>query len=56
MTRFQENVWTYKRTHGRTEGWKDEQTLFYKTLPATAGGPKIADGIYFNTFARRSNI
>ena len=21
------------------EGWKDGQTLFYRTLPATAGGP-----------------
>ena len=30
---------------GRTEGWKDRQkdgqTLFYKTLLATAGGPII---------------
>ena len=23
---------------GRTEGWTDK-TLFYRTLPATAGGP-----------------
>ena len=25
---------------GRTEGWKDGQTLFYRTLPATTWGPK----------------
>ena len=24
--------------NGRTEGWKDGQTLFYRTLPATARG------------------
>ena len=30
-----------RRKEGRTEGWKDRQTLFYRTLPATAGGPKI---------------
>ena len=29
---FEENAWT-----GRTDG----QTSFYRTLPATAGGPKI---------------
>ena len=29
-----------KHPHRRTEGRKDdEQTLFYRTLPATAGGP-----------------
>ena len=32
---FQENAWT----EGRTEGQKKGQTLFYRTLPATAGGP-----------------
>ena len=32
MIKFQENAWT--------EGWKDGQTLFYRTLPATAEGPK----------------
>ena len=31
MIQFQENTWT--------EGWKDGQTLFYRTLPATVGGP-----------------
>ena len=28
-----------RRTNGRTEGRKDGQTLFYKTLPATTGVP-----------------
>ena len=31
MIQFQENAWTEER--------KDEQTLFYRALPATAGGP-----------------
>ena len=43
MIQFKENT----QTDGRTEGWKDNrkdrrtdrQTLFYRTLPATAGGP-----------------
>ena len=34
MTQFQENA----QTDGRTEGWKDRQTLLYRTLPATTGG------------------
>ena len=25
---------------GRKDRWKDRQTLFYRTLPAEAGGPK----------------
>ena len=33
MIQFKENTWT----DGRTDG----QTLFYRTLPATARGPKI---------------
>ena len=33
MSQSQENLWT----GGRTDG----QTLFYRTLPAEAGGPKI---------------
>ena len=37
MMQFQENAWT----EGRTEGRKDGQTLFYRTLTATAGGPKM---------------
>ena len=34
---------TEGQMEGRTElmeGWTDRQTLFYRTLPATAGGPK----------------
>ena len=31
IIQFQENAWT--------EGRKDGQTLFYRTLPTTAGGP-----------------
>ena len=37
MIQFQEKAWT----EGQTEGRKDRQTLFYRTLPTTAGGPKI---------------
>ena len=29
------------QTEGRMEGRKDGQTLFHRTLPANAGGPKI---------------
>ena len=36
MIQFQENA----RTEGRTERRKDGQTLFHRTLPATAGNPK----------------
>ena len=35
---FQENARTDRRTE---EGQKDRETLFYRTLPATARGPKI---------------
>ena len=27
------------RMEGLRKGWKDGQTLFYRTFPATAGGP-----------------
>ena len=37
MIQFQENAWTEGQ---RTEGWKDRQALFHRTLLATAGGPK----------------
>ena len=45
MIQFKENDWTDRRmegrtegqTKGRTQGWTD---LFYRTLPATAWGPK----------------
>ena len=30
-----------KRSDGSIEGRKDGQTLFHKTLPATAGGPIV---------------
>ena len=39
MIQFQENAQTDGRTDGRTERRKDEQTLFYRTLPTT-GDPK----------------
>ena len=35
MSQFRENL----GTDGRTEGKTDRQTLFYRTLPAEAGGP-----------------
>ena len=31
--------WTDRRTNGRTDGWMEGRTLFYRTLPAEAGGP-----------------
>ena len=40
MIQFKENAPTDGRTEGRKDGWKDGQTLFCRTLPATAGGPK----------------
>ena len=36
MSQSRENLWTNKRTDGRTNG----QTLFHRTIPAEAGGPK----------------
>ena len=36
MIQFQKSAWT----EGWMEGQKDGQTLLYKTIPATAGGPK----------------
>ena len=39
MIEFQENAWTERRMEGR-ERRKDGQTLFCRTLPATARGPK----------------
>ena len=35
MIQFKENA----QTDGKMEGQKDRQTLFYRTLPANAGGP-----------------
>ena len=40
MMQFKENAWTDRRTEGGTEGQKDGQTLFHRTLLATAGAPK----------------
>ena len=36
---------TFGQTEGRAEGWKDGQTLFYRTLPAEAGGPNMFKNI-----------
>ena len=45
MIQFKENTWIDGRTEGwmegQIEGQKDGQTLFYRTLPANAGGPII---------------
>ena len=54
MTQFQENAQTDRRTEGQTEGWtegrKDGRTdPFYRTLPATAGGPIKSLQYFFNT-------
>ena len=40
MILFQENA----RTEGWTQGQKDRQTLFYRTLPHTAKSPKSTGG------------
>ena len=40
MIQFKENAWREGRTEGWKDRWKDGQTLFYKTILATAGGPK----------------
>ena len=45
MMQFQENSWT----DGRTEGQKDGQTLFYRNLPAIAGGPKSFDLCHYGS-------
>ena len=39
MSQSQENLRTDRRTEGGTNGRIDRQTLFYRTLPAEAGGP-----------------
>ena len=39
MTQLQEQA----RTDGRMEAWKDGQTLFHRTFPATAEGSSIKD-------------
>ena len=42
-----------KSPDGRKDGRKDRQTLFYRTLPATAGGPIYKD--YFRVDFSLSN-
>ena len=46
-----------KLTDNRKDGWKDEQTLFYRTLPAEAGGPIkfFNHQQYFKTFQTRGH-
>ena len=39
-----------RKKDGRTEGRKGEQTLFVRTLPATAGGPKILQSEWLRVF------
>ena len=39
MIQFKENAQTDRRMEGPKDGWKDGQTLFYRTLPTTARGP-----------------
>ena len=38
MIKFKDNAWTDKKTEGQKDGRMHEQTLFYRTLLATAGG------------------
>ena len=49
MIQFQEKAWKNR--------WKDGQTLFHRTLPANAGGPKSGNfeliiGIFLNSAER----
>ena len=37
------------QTKGQTEGQKDRQILFHKTLPANAGGPEIIVIVFPNS-------
>ena len=41
MIQFQENAETDGKMDGRTEGQKDRQTLFHRTLPADVSDPKV---------------
>ena len=43
MSQSRENLRTDGRTDERTEGRADGQTLFYRTLPAEARGPKTLE-------------
>ena len=42
MTQFKENARTDERTDRRMDKRADRKTLSYRTLPATARGPKNA--------------
>ena len=44
MIDFQKNT----QTDGRTKGWKDGQTIFYRTLPATAHGPTSTTAVHWH--------
>ena len=41
MIQFQQNIQKQGGKDGKTDRQKDERTLFYRTLLATAGDPKI---------------
>ena len=45
MSQFRENVRTDGKTDGRRDERTDGQTLFYRTLPAKAEGPKIFSSV-----------
>ena len=51
MPKCRTNKWyNYKKTPGQTEGRNDGQTLFYRILPATSGGPiskRLPENIYY---------
>ena len=34
-----------KKTPGQTAQWKNRQTLFYRTIPATAGGQTMTTAV-----------
>ena len=37
-----------KKIPRQTEGWKDGQTIFYRTLPAAAHGPTSTTAIHWH--------
>ena len=46
MSQSWENLWT----DGRTDRRMDGQTLFYRTLPAEAGGPIMKLNVFLYDF------
>ena len=53
MIQFKENA----QTDGQKDGWKDGQTLFHRTLPATARGPKQSESdLWGNIWAKLGPI